>query len=166
MKPNTIAKAQAAVAQWEALKAKAGTKHDSDLLAHIKWKAWDTVKQVDNAWAFLYEAGKFKADDDLKLKAQVGTSPDYVQVDDVTGKVLGTATVVRSDTDDKAKSSLDPGKLARAAKLRAALHRRVTPARTSRTAPTRRRNPSWGAAALSRMSAFSTHGLATVLTGC
>jgi hypothetical protein len=59
VKPDTIAKAQAAVAQWEALKAKAGAKYDSVLLEEIEHKA---------AIAWDYFEPETKDDDELEAK--------------------------------------------------------------------------------------------------
>lgn len=85
VKPDTQAKAAKAIAEWEALKAKSHLKYDSELLEELEQKALDTLEAIEDAWAFLYEAGEFKA--------QVGTAEEYIRVDAETGETIGVATV-------------------------------------------------------------------------
>lgn len=92
VKPDTIAKAQKAVAEWEALKAKAHLKWDSELLEHLEHKGLALVAAMEAAEDLLVAHG-------YEVKAQVGSSADYIQVDPDTGETVGTATVIPDDDE-------------------------------------------------------------------
>lgn len=58
---ETVAKAQKALAEWEALKAKSHLKYDSDLLDHLEFKTLAELAAVEAAWELLEQAGEVKA---------------------------------------------------------------------------------------------------------
>lgn len=59
----TKAKASAALAQWEALKAKNGAKFDSELMLELKAQTLLEMERVEDAWATLYELKAFEPDE-------------------------------------------------------------------------------------------------------
>ena len=100
VKPDTVAKAQAAVAAWEALKAKNAMKFDSELLEHLEFKATYELDQIEDAWGTLYELGAISAV--LEGKAEFHEEP--LTVDPMTGEDIAPAEeeaeVVDVDLDD------------------------------------------------------------------
>lgn len=69
---DTVAKAVKTVAQWEALKARAGHKFDSDLLEHLEHKTLAAMDEVDRAWEVLADAGELDTALAIALDDELG----------------------------------------------------------------------------------------------
>lgn len=103
VKADTVAKAAAAVAQWEALKAKNAAKYDSELLEHIEHKAlvrMDLIDQLESDGLYSVELKALVDDnealaDDLGELAGVVESKADVGMDDELLDLLARAAEVK-----------------------------------------------------------------------
>jgi hypothetical protein len=105
---DTRAKAQAAVAQWEALKAKAHAKYDSVLLAEIQTKAMAEVEEINAAYAVLAAHGELALVEEVKADEPV-VEPEQ-PVEDI-GDLLTKGTEMREAFE--VKDLLDRGRALR-----------------------------------------------------